>query len=192
MHPPTVDKPALASPSLADGELRKHSKAAAELAAKLAALTAMSAEQLRSEWRRIYRAVPPSRVSHDLLELGVAWKLQEQVQGGLGPGVARRLAELAKTMSDGGDLVRSRAVRLRQGAKLIREWQGETITALAAEAGVGASYFTRVLRLGFLAPDAVAAILQGRQPPELNAKQLSLNIRLPIGWTDQVALLGIR
>jgi hypothetical protein len=38
----------------------------------------------------------------------------------------------------------------------------------------------------------VAAILEGRQPPELNAKQLSLHIRLPIDWTDQVAVLGIR
>lgn len=69
---------------------------------------------------------------------------------------------------------------------------GKPITALAAEAGFGASYFTRVLRLGFPAPDAVTTILQGRQPPELNAKQLSLHIRLPVGWTDWVATLGIR
>ena len=75
---------------------------------------------------------------------------------------------------------------------LVLQGGGKSITALAAEAGVGASYFTRVLRLGFLAPDVVTAILQGRQPPELNAKQLSLHIRLPIGWTDQVAALGIR
>ena len=75
---------------------------------------------------------------------------------------------------------------------LVLQGGGKTITALAAEAGVGASYFTRVLRLGFLAPDVVTAILQGRQPPELNAKQLSLHIRLPIGWNDQVAVLGIR
>jgi site-specific DNA recombinase len=69
---------------------------------------------------------------------------------------------------------------------------GQIIAALAAEAKVVASYFTRVLRLGFLAPAVVTAILQGRQPPELTAKQLSLHIRLPIGWTDQVAALGIR
>jgi hypothetical protein len=75
---------------------------------------------------------------------------------------------------------------------LVMRGGGTSITALAAEAGVGASYFTRVLRLGFLAPAVVTAILQGRQPPELNAKQLSLHIRLPIGWTDQVAALGIR
>lgn len=38
-------------------------------------------------------------------------------------------------MAAGGDLVRSRAVRLRQGAKLVREWQGETITVLVLEQG---------------------------------------------------------
>jgi hypothetical protein len=135
MHPLTVDKPTVPSPDLDDGKRRKHTKAAAVLETKLAALTAMSAEQLRSEWRRLYRAQPPSRVSRDLLELGVAWKLQEQAQGGLGTRVARRLAELAKTLSDGGDLVRSRAVRLRQGAKLVREWQGETITVLVRDDG---------------------------------------------------------
>ena len=57
---------------------------------------------------------------------------------------------------------------------------------------MGASYFARILRLGFLAPEVVTAILQGRQPPELNAKQLSLHMRLPIGWNDQAAALGIR
>jgi hypothetical protein len=47
----------------------------------------------------------------------------------------RRLAELAATMSDGGDLVRSRAIRLRQGAKLVREWQGQMITVLVLDDG---------------------------------------------------------
>ena len=79
----------------------------------------------------------------------------------------------------------------QQFRALVLQGGGKSITALAAEAGFGAS-FTRVLRLGFLAPQVVTAILQGRQPPELNAKQLSLHVRLPIGWTDQVAALGIR
>ena len=35
----------------------------------------------------------------------------------------------------------------------VLQGQGKSIKDLAAEAGVGASYFTRVLRLGFLAPD---------------------------------------
>ena len=113
----------------------KGAKRSAELHAKLAAVAQMDAERLRGEWRRWYRALPPSRLGRELLLLGVAWKIQEQVHGGLSAGSKRRLAELATTMSDGGDLVRSRAVRLRQGAKLVREWQGETITVLVLEDG---------------------------------------------------------
>jgi hypothetical protein len=122
-------------PTPAGGALRKAAKSPAELHAKLAAVAQMDAERLRTEWRRLYRARPPSRIGRELLLLGVAWKLQEQVLGGLGAGTSRRLAELATIMSDGGDLVRSRAVRLRQGAKLVREWQGETITVLVLEDG---------------------------------------------------------
>jgi site-specific DNA recombinase len=75
---------------------------------------------------------------------------------------------------------------------LVLQGDGKPISTLAEHAGVGASYFARVLRLAFLAPDVVTAILQGRQPPELNAKQLSLQVRLPVGWKDQAAALGIR
>jgi hypothetical protein len=107
----------------------------AELHAKLAMIARMDAERLRSEWRRWYRALPPSRLGRELLLLGVAWKVQEQLHGGLGAGTTRRLAELAATMSDGGDLVRSRAIRLRQGARLVREWQGQIITVLVLEDG---------------------------------------------------------
>jgi hypothetical protein len=40
------------------------------------------------------------------------------------------------------------------------------------------SYATRVVRLTFLAPDIVAAILAGRQPPELTANKLMADTRL--------------
>ncbi|HUF55173.1 MAG TPA: recombinase family protein, partial [Thermohalobaculum sp.] len=56
--------------------------------------------------------------------------------------------------------------------------QGMTITALAAEAGVSPSYFTRVVKLGFLAPDVVRAILDGSQPPTLTAKRLMSHANL--------------
>ena len=61
---------------------------------------------------------------------------------------------------------------------------------LAAEVGVGGSYFSRILRLSFLAPDLVKAILHDRHPVELSAKRLANEIRLPIAWHEQRALLG--
>ena len=65
-----------------------------------------------------------------------------------------------------------------------------TIQRIAEAEGVVASYATRLLRLSFLAPDIVVAILDGRQPPELTANQLMRDTRLPLEWTAQRQLLG--
>ena len=105
------------------------------VAVKLEALAEMDYDALRAEWRRLYRAQALKRVSRDLLMLGVAWKLQERAYGGLGAATKRRLADLAKTMEQDGDLVRSRVARLKPGARLVREWRGETHTVIVLEDG---------------------------------------------------------
>ncbi len=46
----------------------------------------------------------------------------------------------------------------------------KTISDVAASNGVNASYFTQVLRIAYLAPDIVPAIMEGRQPPALTAE----------------------
>jgi site-specific DNA recombinase len=66
----------------------------------------------------------------------------------------------------------------------------ETISNLAAANGVNASYFTRVLRIAYLAPDIIEAIVEGRQPPELTANKLVRVKNLPIVWADQREYLG--
>ena len=68
---------------------------------------------------------------------------------------------------------------------------GKTMAELAAEADVTGSWFTRILRLSFLAPEVVKAILRDRHPIELTAKRLANEVRLPIAWEDQRTLLGI-
>ena len=113
----------------------KHTAAGADLVAKLAALPEMAAVDLRAEWRRLYRAQPPNRVARDLLMLGVAWKIQEQANGGLGAATKRHLAEMAKVMNRDGDITRIRVARLKPGAKLIREWHGEVHTVIVVEDG---------------------------------------------------------
>ena len=73
---------------------------------------------------------------------------------------------------------------------MVMRSDGKTMTQLAAEAGVVRSYFTRILRLSFLAPEIVKAILRDRHPLELTAKRLANEFRLPIAWDEQRALLG--
>ena len=66
----------------------------------------------------------------------------------------------------------------------------ETISELAAANGVNASYFTRVLRIAYLAPDIIEEIIEGRQPPELTANKLIRVKNLPIDWASQREALG--
>ena len=64
-----------------------------------------------------------------------------------------------------------------------------TLKEIAAADGVSSSYVTRLLRLAFLAPDIVTAILNGRHPPQLTANRLMDDTRLPLNWTAQGELL---
>ena len=105
------------------------------VAARLEALEQMDRAALRAEWRRLYRAHPPKRVSRELLTLGIAWKIQEQAYGGLGAATKRRLADLVNTMERNGDVTRNRVARLKPGAKLLREWGGKTHTVTVVEDG---------------------------------------------------------
>ena len=56
---------------------------------------------------------------------------------------------------------------------------------------VSPSYFTRLVRLSYLAPDIIQAILDGRQPRDLTADKLLAHSRLPLGWHEQRTVLGI-
>jgi hypothetical protein len=113
----------------------KAAAAADNVAAQLHSLKSMSIAKLRIAWRRLYRAEPPKRVNRELLTLAVAWKIQEQAYGGLAAATRRRLAELAAMIDRDGDVKRARIARIKPGARLVREWQGETYTIVVADDG---------------------------------------------------------
>ena len=74
--------------------------------------------------------------------------------------------------------------RLSQNTKL-------TVHDIAREEGVTAAYLFNLLRLPWLAPDITTAIINGRQPHQLNAKVLMNKAsRLPADWVAQRMLLG--
>jgi hypothetical protein len=49
-------------------------------------------------------------------------------------------------------------------------------------------YVGRIIRLAFLAPDIVEAILDGYQPADLELERLMKGV--PIGWNEQRRALG--
>jgi hypothetical protein len=81
-------------------------------------------------------------------------------------------------------LVLAHAIR----ARLLQD-PSLNLKEIAAEEGVSSSYVTRLVRLAFLAPDIVTAILNGRQPPQLTANRLMDDTRRPLVWSAQRELL---
>jgi DNA invertase Pin-like site-specific DNA recombinase len=60
-----------------------------------------------------------------------------------------------------------------------------SLTIFAEREQVSKSYVTRLVRLAYLAPPIVTAILEGRQPVGLSAKRLLQDTRLPLAWSEQ-------
>lgn len=60
---------------------------------------------------------------------------------------------------------------------------------LARQCNVSVSHFMRILRLNYLAPDIITAILDGAQPPQLTRRGL-LDADLPLDWALQRTLFG--
>jgi site-specific DNA recombinase len=81
-------------------------------------------------------------------------------------------------------------LRARRFNATLAQGEGVPFAALAEREGVSRSYFTRLVRLSYLAPDITGAILDGRQPPDLTAEKLLEHSRLPLAWHDQRTLLG--
>ena len=82
-------------------------------------------------------------------------------------------------------------IRARRFNTTLLDSDGVPFAALAKREGVSPSYFTRLVRLSYLAPDITEAILAGRQPRDLTADKLLAHSRLPLGWHEQRTVLGI-
>jgi site-specific DNA recombinase len=81
-------------------------------------------------------------------------------------------------------------IRARRFNATLVQSEDVAFAALALREGVSRSYFTRVVRLSYLALDITQAILDGRQPCDLTAVKLLAHSRLPLGWHDQRTALG--
>ncbi len=100
---------------------------------KLTALATMSPAQLRAEWLRLYKSPAPA-MTPDLLRRGVAYRLQEQVHGGLRPTVKRELERLGAQL-DRTEPVAVASLHIKPGTRLVRDWGGASHHVLVEEGG---------------------------------------------------------
>jgi len=107
----------------------------ADIEARIIALETLTIADLRIEWRRLYRATPPIRLSRDLLIRGVAHMVQERALGGLSLSIRRRLRSLSKAPNRRDGAAAAPAITLKPGTKLVREWHGHAHTVSVLDDG---------------------------------------------------------
>ena len=79
--------------------------------------------------------------------------------------------------------------RARQAQRLVEEYRDRPVSSLATELRCKPGHFSRLIRLNYLAPDIVTAILDGIHPSNLT-RDVLLKLNLPMDWTLQRKLLG--
>lgn len=88
--------------------------------------------------------------------------------------------------------VEDKLINLLREAKTARELllshPTKTINQIVGERRICRHRFTKLVRLSWLAPDIMTAIVEGRQPVSLTPRQL-LNANLPPLWKDQKDML---
>jgi site-specific DNA recombinase len=81
--------------------------------------------------------------------------------------------------------------RARQWSEDLLMGRAQSVAEIAEREGVTDRYVRRLMRLAFLAPEIVEAIVAGNQPPELTAEALAERIDLPLLWAAQEQAVGI-
>jgi hypothetical protein len=103
---------------------------------RLASLKACSITELKQQWRELYGSEPPHRISRELLTRAVAYRIQEQVHGGLKPSTRRLLIRLANDARSGRPLRFEPTAPAPAGTVLMREWRGVTHEVRVLDRGV--------------------------------------------------------
>jgi len=101
----------------------------------VASLTDLSSDELKDEWRRLYGPVLPKKARRTFLISAVAYRIQEQVLGGLKPETKRLLDQVAAE-ARAGRKAEIKPKPNRKGTVLVREWHGVTHQVEILERGV--------------------------------------------------------
>jgi hypothetical protein len=85
------------------------------LTTQIQALVDMPRDQLTQKWEAAFDCPAPSRVHSSVLRSAIAWHLQMKSQS------TWSVARIRKMLNQSGSMI-----TVQNGARLIREWQGQT------------------------------------------------------------------
>ena len=107
-----------------------------KLSAEIASLESLDLNQLRVQWKLLYEIEAPPHLSRDWLRRAVAYRIQENVLGGLKPATRRLLERIAEDARTRKPLKVAPTRKVGPNTILIREWGGTRHEVTVVEKGV--------------------------------------------------------
>ena len=101
----------------------------------LSRLPTLDIDELRQQWRGLYKTQAPANLSRELLLRAVAYRMQEVALGGLRPPRQRQLRQMAQQFNRIGAAYTPPRPELKPGTRLMREWHGRTYDVLVLDDG---------------------------------------------------------
>lgn len=103
----------------------------AAIEAKFDRIRSLGLDALRQRWGAMFGAAPPAGLTKDITARMIAYRIQEEVFGGLDRNTIMLLNRFTRGEKIGGELDR----RLKPGTVLFREYQGERYTVTVVPEG---------------------------------------------------------
>jgi len=99
--------------------------------------------ELIKNWQKRFNLTPPQQVRREFLIKHIAWDIQAQQQGGYTPQTKKKLETLSKALAKNNEiqdinianLKIHQNIEIKEGTKLIREYQGKNHEVLALDKG---------------------------------------------------------
>jgi hypothetical protein len=116
----------------------RRTKTEADVRSEIERLAALDPDALRIEWQRMTATPPPRRMQKPLLLRALAYRIQAEAFGGLSKADARALAVAFGGAIEHGAARNGkpiRALRLKPGTRLVREWHGRVHEVTVLEVG---------------------------------------------------------
>ena len=113
-----------------------HSESQEQIRCEIAALADLTIDELKERWRSTYNCAPPGRSSRKLLVSAIAYRVQEQVLGGLKPSVRTMLERVSANSSASRVPPSTPDTKASTGTVLIRDWRGQSHRVTVLERGV--------------------------------------------------------
>lgn len=106
-----------------------------KLESELKTLPDLPRAELRKRWVELYETPCPRQISRPLLTRALAYRMQEQVFGGLDRVTQRRLDRATADLATGRSFTTGGS-KIKPGTRLLREWNGRVHEVIVLEKGV--------------------------------------------------------